>query len=415
MELQLTSQLHELLSRKTIKKLQVIPDSQIDDDPTLADFFKATTFPNFQDPNTNTLDILISKKQLVKIFIECHKVIDDHISNTDGLQHFSRDFINSDLMTLYSATLGIWLVTPEEHRALILNESMLIKLLSNSMISEHQDTLYRHFEILSGYLTSTIAKTNKSSSLWLYFKKTLIRLFNNLSSVHEQSSNTAKDQLFVNCIETILHSIRSHPRNYYAGSTLRFLIAVLRHSGEFEMLRIYYSKILTYLKKDGLNDYSIWLVFLQLCVNVDSEEYFIAEYNRLCEPHKKNNAPEWHNVSKNRCFNNEVNLGVVLYQDLKNLLVGSELASYSAWYVFTFVSTRSDFHDGKHRKDGFEILDFFEEQVAVFENSNNVKIDTKTAQLVSSDGGIVDLSSDLLLQEKFNLVLIFKRLLNKSW
>ncbi|GMG39225.1 unnamed protein product [Ambrosiozyma monospora] len=281
MELQLTSQLHELLSRNTTKRLQLIPNSQIEDDPTLTDLFKATTFPNFQDSNTNTLDILISKKQLVKILVECHKVIEDYISSANDLQPSSRSSINTDPSTLYRATLGILLITPEDHRAVELNESMLSTILSNDLISERQHTLDCHFEILSGYLTSTIAKTNKSSSLWLYFKKIVVKLLNNLSSAHEQSFNTAKDELFVNCIEIILHSIKSHPRNYYAGSTLRFIVAILRHFGQFELLRIYYTKILTYLKKDGLKDYSIWLALLQLCVNIDSEEYFIDEYHRL--------------------------------------------------------------------------------------------------------------------------------------
>lgn len=236
--LDLTTSLLQLLASGTLyKRLQVVKDDDVANDPFLAGLFAKTEFPNEYDESVDRLDIIMKKSQFVKQFIECYTCLYKE-GNKDTL-----------------AALGVLLATPGDSTALLmLDEDHQ----SGSVANQDQ------FAVICAYLTSELERTNKASTLWTLFKKIVVK--------------RGLYKLSVTCFRIIMMSIERHPRNYYAYQMLRFIVAVIRDTPAFEL---YLGGIWQYLQCDGQNDTSGWQVFVQMMVQLDDESYYRAEYVRL--------------------------------------------------------------------------------------------------------------------------------------
>ncbi|VEU21070.1 DEKNAAC101977 [Brettanomyces naardenensis] len=370
MALESTAHILEVLgSTKTFYKcLRSIPDIEVQLGG-LQDAFSIDIVPREYDPRMDRLDLLIKKSTLIQSFAECYEYLYQE-------SHAGRRKETS------LATLGILLVTPEDHTALILNEELLL----TSPVSKMK--IITQFNVICSYLTSSLARTNKSSSLWLYFKKLLITMLN-----FDDESYTLSSISKI-ALRIIIMSMEVHPRNYYACNTLRFLVAIIRRRGSSSplLLKEYYAAILEYLKNDGLNDTSMWLVLVQLLVRLDAEDYYVSEFLRLgfeMEPDEVDNSFSLEEIKsiKNEIF---------------DWLVSSNYRYHSGWLALVLISDRIG--------EGAAMKDFLHASVLGFEKEEKCRISTDDGSMLKLTGEKVELDSNLLLKERFAAYLTFKRL-----
>lgn len=167
------------------------------------------------EPNTpETIELVISKKYMIMLFIECHhhfasfldsmaelekdttttttnnnaniynnmKAFNNSNNDNSSYQKYLNKLLVSNpqrLIKLYQATVGLLLVTPEDHTAVYVHWLIVTTII----LQTQQQPIFKDPKLIPGYfikferhllsvlLTSKIQRTNKSPSLWMLFKK----------------------------------------------------------------------------------------------------------------------------------------------------------------------------------------------------------------------------------------------------
>ncbi|KAG7884623.1 hypothetical protein KL938_001750 [Ogataea parapolymorpha] len=344
--LDLAIQLIDILGKHSCKKRL-----QVSGEEFHPEFFSEGPIATFEDAKTGILEILVSKKTLINVFRDCKQVLDTEEDTDDW--------------TLYYASIGVLITTPEDHRAILLNESALNKIILNDPSAADY-----HYNCLSTLLSCNLAKTNKSANLWFYFRKLSVAKLETLdsSSLNEM-------------VDLILLSVASHPRNYYACSFLRVLLASCRCKG---LLRILYERIWDYCKSH-FGDFSMWLALLEILIG--KSDYFLWELKRLGG--ELRGTPQYFEEQELMRIYEEIGLW------------GEQIstASYSLYYVKLQL--------GLHL--GLNICSQYKQEYEEFERAGDYLIDVSSRQLVSKNKPI-PLDNDALLKQKFEGMLIRKQL-----
>ncbi|SCU92166.1 LAFA_0F08460g1_1 [Lachancea sp. 'fantastica'] len=154
----------------------------------------------------NGLEIFCSKYTYLQIFVEAR----------NHLQSCGANTLSNDEET-YLATLGLLLITPEDRTVLNLHEELLLRRLKTQLgdrwaVTEESKLLFEcELSAIMLLLTSSSNRVNKSSSLWLLFKKLY----------------TLKREVFVNskinCCQLFMSSAERHISNFYCWNTLRWV------------------------------------------------------------------------------------------------------------------------------------------------------------------------------------------------
>ncbi|KAG7786921.1 hypothetical protein KL910_001343 [Ogataea haglerorum] len=305
----------------------------------------------FKDEKTGILEILVSKKTLINIFKDCKQILDAGE--------------NCDDWKLYYASIGVLIMTPEDRRAVLLNETVLNKIILNDPCAADY-----HYNCLGALLSCDLAKTNKSASLWFYFRKVSV------AKLEALDSSTLNEM-----VDLILLSVASHPRNYYACSFLRFLLGVCRCKG---LLGILYERIWDYCKSH-LHDFSMWLALLEILIG--KSDYYLGELKRLGG--ELRGAPQYFE---------EPEL-TRLYEEIR--LWGEQIGtpSYSLYYTKLQL--------GLHL--GLDVCSQYKQEFEEFEQERDYLIDVSSRQLICKKKP-VPLDNDALLKQKFEGMLIRKQL-----
>lgn len=186
-----------------------------------------------------------------------------------------RKFENSDTTTrcwdMYYATVGLLLTTTENYTILKLHEEFLL-----NVINQHEDFYGSPVEIpdvffqnevrlVQHLLSSTNNRLNKSSSLWVLYRKLYVLSREIFPSV---------DIMYLNvCME----SAWRHPSNYYCWNTIRWISDL---TTEDERLQI-----LSRTKKfcfQNVRDNSSWYTYMYIvCAEKDSFDFGIHNARRL--------------------------------------------------------------------------------------------------------------------------------------
>ncbi|KAG7901265.1 hypothetical protein KL935_002331 [Ogataea polymorpha] len=344
--LDLAIRLIDIFGRHSCKKRLQVSGEGFD-----SEFFSKGPIVIFEDAKTGILEILVSKKTIISIFKDCKQVLD------------TEKYI--DDWQLYYASIGVLITTPEDHRAILLNESALNKIILTDPFAAGY-----HYNCLSTLLSCDLAKTNKSANLWFYFRKSSVAKLEtlNCSSLNEM-------------VDLILLSVTSHPRNYYACSFLRVLLASCRCRG---LLRILYERIWDYCKTH-FGDFSMWLALLEILTG--KSDYFIWELKRLGG--ELRGSPEY--------FEEQELLRI--YEEIG--LWGEQMstASYSLYYVKLQLGLYL----------GLDVCSLYKQEYEEFEREGDYLIDVRSRQLVSKNKP-VPLDNDALLKQKFEGMLIRKQL-----
>ncbi|ODV83661.1 hypothetical protein CANARDRAFT_9480 [[Candida] arabinofermentans NRRL YB-2248] len=379
-----------LTDSHALTNLQLVHINETTNDETdpIEELFKNHNFPTDFNSKLKKNEILITKQTLIKIFLECRT----NINQNRVL----------DLNEEYLTTMGTLLVTPEDHTIISRNEDVFLK-----MIDQKSDNstilLNNHLRTLAGFLDSNIARTNKSSNLWLYFQKTLIR------SISKNMKNNIDVivKLLDWSTDVLLESIRNHPRNYYALQTLKFVICIMYSNllqlsstndddalvRQKQLLVTTFEKLLEFMRRWNVNDPSIWGILGLLFDSWSVSGYVYGTIDRIS-----------HGVlllkfsySSPECDR---------YTLIKKwLTVGNGVATFYGWESLLKLAE----YNGSREM----LLKEFEASFTKFEIDHCCRIDIECDSMIV-DGSEVNLQEDLILLEEFRLNLIKKKLVTRK-
>jgi len=341
-----------------LPRLEIVDNGLLEVDPHLAKCFEENMFPSYYDQATGIDDIIIKRSTLIACFSECYKYL-YQVPNP------SKD-------DLYFATLGILLVSAEDHTALNLNWEIL----QNS-----PEKMHSTFKVITLYLTCSISKTNKSASLWLYYRKLLIRFIS--------EDPKCQKNLIKQILDVIILSIKIHKRSYYAGYTLRFMIALLRMTNNNDLIQYYLNKIFHYVRTDGLNDMSMWQIWAQLLLEFDDEKYYRLSIIKLGYP----STSHVYKLSPITVLN--------CYHQLMEWLLSLGYKFYPGWFVAALLA--------RDTGNATKMKNYLETEIANFEKIGNSRAYVKQFTFSDSQHRKDD-NTDIIKEELSDKYMTLKKL-----
>lgn len=224
--------------------------------------------PFFIDKNESQAELVCFKSTFVKIFKGVHKEFTELVTSSTDLDNCCK----IDDMEIYYMTVGLFLTTTENKTVFNLHQSILIKIIRNFKVrGGNEKELYRFLEkelrMVQRLLTSTNNKLNKSSSMWLLYKKLYILIL-------ELFPENKLDYL-----DACFKAARLHPANYYCWNTIRWFFDNIPKEKKLEL----FTKVKKFCFQRG-SDCSSW----------DTLSYIVCQRNRKID-HNRN---EYRRISK---------------------------------------------------------------------------------------------------------------------
>lgn len=389
------------------KCIQILPDEIVNGSVELQNIIESgkSQIVSQNDCYSGMQQIVLSKSTFSMIFLECYKYIHQ---NTSGA------LVLKEPDELRVATFGLLLVTALDSTALMVNYDVLIRL-------EFPDHIvWENYVLIGGYLTSNYERTNKASCLWTYFKRLHISLLQKVSirdfeindnvdfdvfkSITMDNSSMFQKYELLNMytIWVCLKSISVHPRNYYACNSLSFFLANLDN---FQIRKKITWLVYKWIIEQEMHDLSLWTVLLNTLIDLKSNNlnYYRNEFERYSTDMK---------ISDSTCCSDNPGEEQIdsflseIFYSMKNWCFGIGCNCYSG--ILTLFNLQS--HVGCSETFAREMEDY----ITTFEKKYKMFVDVSGESLIDANGSKVELESDLLLRDKFQLVLNIKRILKEK-
>ncbi|ODQ77240.1 hypothetical protein BABINDRAFT_103797 [Babjeviella inositovora NRRL Y-12698] len=162
-------------------------------------------------------EILLNKKALYfKFFKPNHDLINGLIGDTLHWLEKLAACSGTELEAIYHATCILLLVTNDHHTILGVHKLIVYQMVADPVFIETE------FSLLQNYLLCNLDKINKSSTLWLMYKKVVV-----IRIANGQDATSFLDSL----LATIKGSGESHYQSYYAWEFCSWLSCLFRHLG----------------------------------------------------------------------------------------------------------------------------------------------------------------------------------------
>lgn len=372
----------------TIKRVQILPEEMVYEfNKSLCKPYTGISFVN--DTNSGIYEVIVSSKTVKEIFLESYQY----------MYKTKRDETNKDRVR--AATFGLLFVTATDTTAL--NENL------ECIDYKHcgKTILLENYFLLAGYLTCNYDKTNKSSCLWDYFKKlygALIKTLDRGDDIDETMDSLkgrnlqfwelqgTSTMLLLFSVRTCLHSIKNHPRNYYASSALSFFLATAgRHT--IKILSI----ILDFIETE-FNDLSIW--------NAMFSSLYDLKYDRM--EYFKKSLSKYTNSTTD--IFGKCNVDHVAMQNLYKRMERFIFEHGTRENISQMYNLNELVHINKNLK--LQMQDCVE----TFENDQNGKIMPKKVFISNVSGLALSFQKNALLKAKFEVAYGMKATLNgKYW
>lgn len=192
-------------------------------------------FIKHADNSKQVLEVVFDQKQLLKVFLDARKIFQTSQTLTEK----------------YLSSCILMTVTPGNQKCINTHQEVFLQLSQNDI-----SLLRKEVYFVKALLTSYIARVNKSSTCWLWFKK--LYLLN------------PDKHLF---LSTVLKSGERHPSNYYCWNFARFLLALNAEDEEF--LDHFYRQTQKFCMQH-VNDNSAWN-FLPLIMTYRVDDFYFRE------------------------------------------------------------------------------------------------------------------------------------------
>lgn len=367
------------LNSNCIKKLLILPDEIVNKTPEIQFILHEadSKIASFNDSHSGIQELVISKSNFKQIFLESYHYI------------YKSKILKTDLNCLMTTSFGVLLVTPIDTTALRINYDCLIQL-------NELKYFFETYFLLACYLTCNYDKTNKSSTLWEYFKKIHLKLISQINednlerelkdlksmSINKWLQFGSANLLLLFAIRTCLYSIQMHPRNYYASNSLRFFVA---NSSNKQQL---FKTIIEFIGSE-FDDLSLWLVLIDLIKDIKTHQ--LDWYRTEWERYGGDSVP-------NRSY---VDITGV-YESIKSCMM--EIRSYGS------ILTTIELQNFLQIEDS--LIDILQDKINTFERKYNVKIDCKLGVLIDNKTEqYLTFQNDSILQDEFKFTLNIKKVI----
>ena len=213
-------------------------------------------------------ELVVFRKTYFKVFKEAHALFERYILNVD-----KRDQLTWDD---YLMTIGYLLTTSENKMIINIHEECVLRLLLQK--KDPAQLMRMELLVIERLLTCTRNSVNKSSSLWIWYRKLFIlcRNFKNLD----------KEKLMIQLISTIRASACLHPSNYYCWTTSRWIFDNMYDTKHKEQL---YEMTLEFSLSHP-NDCSSWSALCyMICQSRLRLAYNTQDYERLYQRYASSN------------------------------------------------------------------------------------------------------------------------------
>lgn len=207
-----------------------------------------------ESPESDTLDLAVSKKTYLLIFAKAHAILDSL-----GYKHDLKLISTHQLWTLYFATSSILLTTNEHSTAWRLHCDVFLEL-----HRQGEDMLRKELDYCTFLATSRLKRVNKSSILFTWIRR--------LSVLFVEDTETLKL-----LIRRLLRSLEVHFANYCVGFSLQWFIRVF-HAKQNDELFQYLGEHLRSACRSHLSDVTLWETY-SLWLHVDSDTFAVDLFN----------------------------------------------------------------------------------------------------------------------------------------
>ncbi|AMD21813.1 HFL043Cp [Eremothecium sinecaudum] len=205
--------------------------------------------PIMVDSGTSHIEVICFKKTFLKIFTECHSKLTELLDHNSNLE-----------LDVYLGTIGLLFTTFENRTILNLHESLFLDMV-NSI--DGDKSLRKEIRLVEALLSSNLSKLNKSSSLWLWYKKLVVLQ-------REKNFNSE-----IQVVKTCLASAELHPSNYYSWNMLRWYCDIVREENNRD--HIFHN--IRKFAFSHLKDISAWEMLSHFYLG--NWDYNASEYRRL--------------------------------------------------------------------------------------------------------------------------------------
>ncbi|CEP60885.1 Ecm9p LALA0_S02e01882g [Lachancea lanzarotensis] len=351
-------------------KLTIIPDGVL---PA-----NSPSFTNINDGNSS--EIYCSKSTYLKIFAEARRLIRQDTSNA---------LINDE--DKYLGTLGLLLITPEDRTALKLHEDLLLKRLQTQpggqwTGSDGSTRLFCYeLSAISLLLTSSVNRVNKSSSLWLLFRKVYA-----LKREFYPDPDIDFSSLFTSSAER-------HISNYYCWNTFRWVYDLETPAAQTELLKVVWGFSIRHPK-----DSSAWWALGHVLLSLpELASNFIQNYNAVNMRFEFTKHIH-HKQNSDNLTNEALSAKAIHY--ISKIMTYIETGEVREWPPFGCIVRLSHYVS---RNEQVHPLQRWCDEIEAFEEKN-FKIDRKSVTMA-----IYKNNRDLLFQRSIESLMLRKAAIGK--
>ncbi|SCU89577.1 LANO_0D05534g1_1 [Lachancea nothofagi CBS 11611] len=318
-------------------------------------------------------EIICSKSTYLRLFCEARLY----------LTNKTLEEINNDDDSYYIATVGLLSTTPEDRHNLNLHEQLLLRHLKQipetkwRLHEEESRFLQRELHVVKLLLTSNLKRVNKSSSLWLLFRK--------LYTLSRELNPAMK----LDYCDLFVRSAANHFSNYYCWNTFRWMYDVENAENRSLMSE----SVWNFCFRNPKDSSAWWALGHTLSSDHRVEKHSIGHFNQLrvrfgFEPHVIDASLGPHSVK-------------YIYHAQK-VLKFIELAEVREWPPFLCLAKLLQYMS--HR-DQRQFLKSWRSDIELFE-SKHFKLDDKSVNMA-----MYEIGDDLLLRRTFESLLPRKKLI----
>ena len=375
--------------------------------PHFYDSFKLVIIPQINNDQNNfevfqegnQIEIICYKSTFISIFKENHMFMEKYLPDMN-LDTFIKNNSKFNYIDLYNATVGLLLTTAENKTNFNLHSAIFFTIW-NSINSENEkfDFLLKETFIVQRLLTCSLNKINKSSSLFIWYRKLFILWQYNHKQYHN-NNNIIEKLMFTS--KVFIQSGKQHFANYYNWNTAKWVFDNLNNVA---WKQTFFNDVKQFCFQN-VSDSSSWdCLSYMVCQYKLKNHHYILDFNRLAK-----SLPN----SKHLLTRDTVWFQTDLIELVQGLISYISKCEIKAWPPYLCLLRILKVYNTKINGLSLEILNDWRQIINSFESKNGeIQLLNDFIPVVPSDQGSNSLNDDYITRETLFHLGYKKAFLNK--
>lgn len=251
--------------------------------PFFYDSFKLVIIPQINSDGKNfevfqkgnQIEVICYKSTLISIFKENHKFIEKYLPDLN-FNTIVGNTTKVNYIDFYNVTVGLLLTTAENKTNFNLHSDVFFIIWNNIKYEDEKfEFLLKETFIIQRLLTCSLNKINKSSSLYIWYRK----LFILWQHIHNQHYNKNIEKLIFNS-KIFIQSGKQHFANYYCWNTAKWIFDNLN---SLTLKQAYFNDIKLYCLQN-ISDSSSWdCLSYMVCQHKLRNNHHRTDFDRLAK------------------------------------------------------------------------------------------------------------------------------------